>query len=91
MRRDFWINDTMHKLIIKHLKMQWENIKLRKELEKKQKLIRYYRKEKRKLIKELDQYRYWSFTIHEINPDKWCISYHYTPRNKKNRFTSKDL
>jgi hypothetical protein len=47
----------MHKLIARHLEIIRENIKLRKELEKKQKLIRYYRKEKRRLIKELDQYR----------------------------------
>lgn len=91
MRRDFWINESVHKLIARHLEIIRENIKLRKELEKKQKLIRYYRKEKRRLIKELDQYRYWSITIHEMDDGTWCISYHYTPRNKKDRFTSKDL
>ena len=55
MRRDFWINESVHKLIVRHLEIIRDNIKLRKELEKKQKLIRYYRKEKRKLKEKLDK------------------------------------
>ena len=89
MFRDYWLNESVRKMLYHHLDVLRENIKLKKELEKKQKLIKYYRKEKKKLVKQLDLYRSGTYTINNINPDTWCITYHYTPRDKaKNNFIS---
>ena len=83
MFRDFWINESVAKLIQQHLKLIKENIRLKRELESKQKRIKYYKKEKKRLVSELDEaYKFidtyvyhGSYTITDINKDTWCITF----------------
>ena len=67
-------------MIQQHLEVLKENIRLEEELENKQKVIRYYRKEKKRLKRELDEaYDFIDRYVYH-NTDN---IHHFIPRNHK--------